>query len=137
MKIKGFAMLRDIGLKASNYFYPHKVFLRVDSFGREIGIIVHPLEEDKKLGDSVIYFKVEDFPKLIRELKKFYRDVVEDKSFNFIHADEWRQLSTDDIINSIQTGLSVLQLREQPLTETQKQQLLTLIKETATLLLKT
>ena len=137
MKIKGLSRLRDTGLKASNYFYPHKVFLRVDSFGREIGIIVHPLEEDKKLGDSVIYFKVEDFPKLIRELKKFYRDVVEDKSFNFIHADEWRQLSTDDIINSIQTGLSVLQLREQKLNETQKQQLLSLIKETATLLLKT
>jgi len=136
MKIKGLARLRDTGLKASNYFYPHKVFLRVDSFGREIGIIVHPLEEDKKLGDSVIYFKVEDFPKLIRELKKFYRDVVEDKSFNFIHADEWRQLSTDDIINSIQIGLSVLQLREK-LNETQKQQLLSLIKETATLLLKT
>ena len=70
-------------------------------------------------------------------MKRFYRDVVEDKSFNFIHADEWRQLSTDDIINSIQIGLSVLQLREQKLNETQKQQLLSLIKETATLLLKT
>ncbi|MHA1723094.1 MAG: hypothetical protein ACTSXW_08465 [Candidatus Baldrarchaeia archaeon] len=134
MKNKGFARLRDTGLKASNYFYPHKVYLRIDSFGREIGIIVHPHEEDRE--GRAIYFKVEDFPYLIKELKRFYRDVTGDKPFSFIHADEWRQLSTDDIINSIQIGLSVLQLREQPLTETQKELLLSLIKETATILLK-
>ena len=41
-----------------------------------------------------------------------YEIVVSDKEGAFIHADQWKQMTANDIISSIDIGLSVLKEKE-------------------------
>ena len=58
-------MRKATGIRATNI--GKEIYLRVDSFGREIGILA---------GEEAIYIDVEDVPKLIEELKNLYEEVV-------------------------------------------------------------
>ncbi|RLC86656.1 MAG: hypothetical protein DRJ03_08090 [Chloroflexi bacterium] len=63
-------------LKASNLFFNHEIVLRLDSFAKEIGILVVPLEQYEP---QSLYFRTEDFPRFIKYLILFWVHVLEHK----------------------------------------------------------
>jgi len=67
-------MQMKIHLKASNLFYPHEIYLRLDSFGREVGIVVYPLEDRES---PAIYFRVADWSLFIKYCIAFLADILQ------------------------------------------------------------
>jgi hypothetical protein len=57
------------GIRAVNRMAPEKVELRTDPWNHDVGIVV---------SDGGVYVHLEDFPKLIDAMVKFYSDVKAD-----------------------------------------------------------
>jgi len=68
---------RELKIKASNILVKNNLVLRLDSFGREVGILVKPEDEKDTEHWKAIYIYRRDFPKFIVEVFKFFMEISE------------------------------------------------------------
>ena len=97
-----------------------------------------PVETDPK--EDVQYITKEDAENEIAQLEEMqpeniYEVIESDKEGAFIHADQWREMTTNDIISSMDIGLSVLKEKE-GFGKEHHGQLLVLIEEIAEMLVR-
>jgi len=81
------SQVKELEIKALNILVKNNILLRLDSFGREVGILVKPEDVEDRENWRAIYVYRKDFPKLIIEMFKFFMEISSTKEITALFTE--------------------------------------------------